>query len=114
MTIQNDLVHFALYSRKKFKTRSGDTVRLADLIQEGLKRSMDKLIEKGRDKELTKEELEAAQTSVAYGCIKYADLCHNRVMDYVFSFDKVLRFFVLVLKHNSATFCKKLLTFNKF
>ena len=50
---------------------------------------MDKLIEKGRDKELTKEELEAAQTSVAYGCIKYADLCHNRVMDYVFSFDKV-------------------------
>ena len=50
---------------------------------------MDKLIEKGRDKELSKEEMEAAQTSVAYGCIKYADLCHNRVMDYVFSFDKV-------------------------
>lgn len=76
--------------KKKFKTRSGDTVRLADLIQEGLKRSMEKLLEKGRDKELTKEELEAAQTSVAYGCIKYADLSHNRVMDYVFSFDKML------------------------
>ena len=39
--------------------------------------------------ELSTEELSAAQTSVAYGCIKYADLCHNRIMDYVFSFDKV-------------------------
>jgi len=76
--------------KKKFKTRSGETVKLADLMEEGMKRSMDKLLEKGRDKELTKEELEAAQTSVAYGCIKYADLCHNRVMDYVFSFDKML------------------------
>lgn len=36
--------------RKKFKTRSGDTVRLMDLLEEGLKRSMDKLQEKERDK----------------------------------------------------------------
>ena len=39
---------------------------------------------------LNKEELEAAQRAVAYGCIKYADLSHNRISDYVFSFDKVL------------------------
>lgn len=38
---------------------------------------------------LSAEELRAAQESVAYGCIKYADLSHNRVNDYVFSFDKV-------------------------
>lgn len=36
--------------RKKFKTRSGETVRLVDLLGEGLKRSMDKLKEKERDK----------------------------------------------------------------
>lgn len=36
--------------RKKFKTRSGETVRLMDLLEEGLKRSMDKLKEKERDK----------------------------------------------------------------
>lgn len=36
--------------RKKFKTRSGDTVRLIDLLDEGLKRSLDKLKEKERDK----------------------------------------------------------------
>lgn len=41
-------------------------------------------------KVLTAEELNAAQTSIAYGCIKYADLSHNRLNDYVFSFDKML------------------------
>ncbi|KAM4037027.1 arginine--tRNA ligase, cytoplasmic isoform 2-T2 [Anomaloglossus baeobatrachus] len=76
--------------KKKFKTRSGDTVRLIDLLEEGLKRSMDKLKDKERDKVLTPEELEAAQKAVAYGCIKYADLSHNRMNDYIFSFDKML------------------------
>lgn len=75
---------------KKFKTRSGDTVKLSDLLDEGLKRSMDKLVEKERDKVLTKEELLAAQRNVAYGCIKYADLSKNYRNDYTFSFDKML------------------------
>lgn len=104
--------------KKKFKTRSGDTVRLIDLLDEGLERALGRLKEKERDKVsrvwktlfvfylhadmspvvislsplqvLTPEELSAAQKSVAYGCIKYADLSHNRINDYVFSFDKVL------------------------
>ena len=76
--------------KKKFKTRSGDTVRLVELLDEGLKRSKEKLIEKERDKVLTEEELLAAQTNVAYGCIKYADLSHNRNHEYIFSFDKML------------------------
>jgi len=41
-------------------------------------------------KELTTEEVVAARNAVAYGCVKYADLSHNRTNDYVFSFDKVL------------------------
>lgn len=76
--------------KKKFKTRSGDTVKLAELLDEGLKRSLKKLEEKERDKVLTPSELKAAQEAVAYGCIKYADLSHNRTNDYVFSFDKML------------------------
>uniref|UniRef100_A0A182PMQ6 Probable arginine--tRNA ligase, cytoplasmic n=1 Tax=Anopheles epiroticus TaxID=199890 RepID=A0A182PMQ6_9DIPT len=75
---------------KKFKTRSGDTVKLAELLDEGLKRAMDKLVQKERNLVLTPEELTAAQESVAYGCIKYADLSHNRNNEYVFSFDKML------------------------
>lgn len=76
--------------KKKFKTRSGDTVRLTDLLDEGLKRALDKLTEKERDKVLTPVELKHAQESVAYGCIKYSDLSHNRNHEYVFSFDKML------------------------
>ena len=60
------------------------------MLDEGLKRSKEKLIEKEREKVLTEEELLAAQTNVAYGCIKYADLSHNRNHEYIFSFDKML------------------------
>ncbi|KAL6264731.1 hypothetical protein P5V15_004829 [Pogonomyrmex californicus] len=76
--------------KKKFKTRSGETVKLSELLDEGLKRALQKLKEKERDKVLSEEELKMAQESVAYGCIKYADLVHNRNHEYVFSFDKML------------------------
>jgi len=76
--------------KKKFKTRSGDTVKLRDLLNEGMKRAIDKLCERGRDKVLTSDELKAAQKAIAYGCIKYADLSHNRTSEYIFSFDKML------------------------
>ncbi|CAG9808842.1 unnamed protein product [Chironomus riparius] len=75
---------------KKFKTRSGDTVKLAELLDEGLKRSIAKLMEKERDKILNEEEMKEAQKNVAYGCIKYADLSKNCKNEYVFSFDKML------------------------
>ncbi|CAD6187837.1 unnamed protein product [Caenorhabditis auriculariae] len=76
--------------RKKFKTRSGETVRLLDLLDEGVKRAEKSLQEKGRHEVMNKEELEAARDAVAYGCIKYADLSHTRTQDYVFSFDRML------------------------
>lgn len=76
--------------KKKFKTRSGDSVRLIDLLDEGMERALARLKEKNRDSVLTVDELATAQKSVAYGCIKYADLCHTRTNDYVFSFDKML------------------------
>lgn len=75
--------------RKKFKTRSGDTVRLTDLLDEGVHRASKKLIEKGRDKELNQEELNAASEAVAYGCVRFTDLSQNRTSDYIFSFDQV-------------------------
>lgn len=69
-------------------------MKLSDLLDEGLTRSMDKLKEKERDKVLTQAELKQAQESVAYGCIKYADLSHNRTNEYVFSFDRVSIHFI--------------------
>ncbi|KAK6742540.1 hypothetical protein RB195_010043 [Necator americanus] len=76
--------------RKKFKTRSGESVRLLDLLDEGIKRATAKLDEKRRAEVMNEEELAAARDAVAYGCIKYADLSHTRTQDYVFSFDRML------------------------
>uniref|UniRef100_A0A8B9HAM1 Arginine--tRNA ligase, cytoplasmic n=1 Tax=Astyanax mexicanus TaxID=7994 RepID=A0A8B9HAM1_ASTMX len=56
--------------KKKFKTRSGDTVRLMDLLEEGLKRSMDKLKEKERDKVSTPP----CRKGGGGECIKYRDI----------------------------------------
>ncbi|MCL4139421.1 UNVERIFIED_CONTAM: hypothetical protein GTU68_028564 [Idotea baltica] len=64
--------------KKKFKTRSGDTIRLAELLNEGLERSEEKLREKDRQEALSPEEFQRAKQAVAYGCIKYADLSHDR------------------------------------
>ena len=41
--------------RKKFKTRSGDTVRLVDLLDEGLRRAKEKLADKEKDKPKDKQ-----------------------------------------------------------
>ncbi|XP_054273289.1 arginine--tRNA ligase, cytoplasmic-like [Macrosteles quadrilineatus] len=91
--VRVDFVGFGVVlgeDKKKFKTRSGESVRLVELLDEGLKKALDTLKAKGRDQVLSATELQEAQEAVAYGCIKYADLSHNRVNDYVFSFDKML------------------------
>ncbi|OQR78215.1 arginine--tRNA ligase [Tropilaelaps mercedesae] len=91
--VRLDHVAFGLVlgeDRKKFKTRSGDTVKLNDLLDEGCERCLEKLKAKGRDKELTPEELKKAQEAVAFGCIKFADLVNSRQNDYVFSFNRML------------------------
>ncbi|EJW87749.1 hypothetical protein WUBG_01338 [Wuchereria bancrofti] len=88
-----ELVTFGLVlgeDKKKFKTRSGDSVRLTDLLDEGVKRAEAKLQEKERDKVMIPEELVLARDAVAYGCVKYADLSQTRTQDYVFSFDRML------------------------
>ena len=64
--------------KKKFKTRSGETVRLLDLLSEGVKRATEKLKEKKREAVMTEEELTTARDAVAFGCVKYADLSHTR------------------------------------
>uniref|UniRef100_A0AC34FAE0 Arginine--tRNA ligase n=1 Tax=Panagrolaimus sp. ES5 TaxID=591445 RepID=A0AC34FAE0_9BILA len=76
--------------KKKFKTRSGDTVRLTDLLNEGIKMSEEKLIENNRNEVLSEAEFNAAKEAVAYGCIKYADLASTRTNDYIFSHKRML------------------------
>ena len=58
--------------KKKFKTRSGDTVRLVNLLDEGVKRAQEKLEEKAKEREeiFSNDEIERTSTALAYGCIK--------------------------------------------
>lgn len=73
---------------KPFKTRSGETVRLSELLDEAEERAMKVVSEKGP--ELQESERRNIARVVGTGAIKYADLLPNRQSDYVFSWDKML------------------------
>ncbi|HEV2393012.1 MAG TPA: arginine--tRNA ligase [Verrucomicrobiae bacterium] len=73
---------------KPFKTRSGETVRLSDLLDEAEERSLKVVSEKSPGlPEPTRREIARV---VGLGAIKYADLLPNRQSDYMFSWDKML------------------------
>jgi len=77
---------------KKLKTRSGETVRLRDLLDEAIARFYAYL--EARLKEEGREETEEFKSHVAevvgISAVKYADLSQNRTSNYVFSYDKML------------------------
>ncbi|MGR6981576.1 arginine--tRNA ligase [Testudinibacter sp. P27/CKL/0425] len=75
---------------KPFKTRSGDTVKLTDLLDEAIERAGKLIAEKNQD--LTADELQQVVEAVAIGAVKYADLSKNRTTDYVFDWDNMLSF----------------------
>ncbi len=75
---------------KPFKTRTGGTVKLTDLIDEAEIRAQ-KLFE-NRETDFTPEEKKKVIHEVAVGAIKYADLSKNRTTDYIFDWDNMLSF----------------------
>lgn len=86
---------------KKFKTRSGDTVRLKDLLDEAVFRARTdleaRLQQEGRQE--TPEFIQNVAQTVGISAVKYADLSQNRTSSYVFSYDKMLS-----LKGNTAPY----------
>jgi arginyl-tRNA synthetase len=73
---------------KPFKTRSGETVKLADLLDEAEERALKIVSEKNPD--LPEAQRREIARVVGIGAVKYADLLPNRQSDYVFSWDKML------------------------
>ena len=73
---------------KPFKTRSGDTVRLADVLDEAEERALKVVAEKRPD--LPEAERREIARIVGIGAVKWQDLLPNRQSDYVFSWDKML------------------------
>lgn len=75
---------------KPFKTRSGGTVKLAELLVEAVERARQLIAEK--DPELTFDERDEVARKVGIGAIKYADLAKTRTNDYLFNWDAMLSF----------------------
>lgn len=75
---------------KPFKSRSGETVSLADLLEEALKRAYDIVAEKSPD--MAEADKQRIARAIGIGAIKYVDLCNDRIKDYVFSWDRMLAF----------------------
>ena len=76
--------------RKMFKTRSGESVKLQDLLDEAVVRGIAKVAEKSPD--LPLDERERTGRMIGIGAIKYADLSTDRLKDYVFDWDRMLAF----------------------
>lgn len=72
--------------KKPFKTRSGDVIKLHDLIQTCRSKALEKMQEAG----LTDDPDTALMIGVA--ALKFADLCNYRMTDYVFDFDRFTSF----------------------
>ena len=73
---------------KPFKTRSGDTVKLGDLLDEAEERALKNVSEK--NPELPGDQKKEIARVVGLGAVKYADLLPNRQSDYIFNWDKML------------------------
>ncbi len=73
---------------KPFKTRSGETVKLSELLDEAEERAFKIVSEK--NPELSESERKEIARVIGIGAVKYADLQQNRQSDYVFSWDKML------------------------
>ena len=82
---------------KMFKARSGESVKLVDLMDEAEQRAY--AVVSSRSPELPDEQRKAIAKAVGLGAIKYADLSKDRIGDYTFSFDAML-----ALEGNTAVY----------
>ena len=90
---ETELVHVTFGSvlgedGKPLKTRSGENVKLKDLLEEAVGRAR-KIVEE-KNPGLSEDEKKKIANAVGIGAVKYADYSNNRTSDYIFSFDKML------------------------
>jgi arginyl-tRNA synthetase len=91
--VTTKMIHIAFGSilgpdGKMFKTRSGETVGLLEVIDEAIERARAAADEK--EQGFTAEEKDEIARIIGSGAVKYAELSQNRLTDYKFSWDKML------------------------
>ena len=88
---------------KKYKTRSGETTKLVDLLDEAVDGAMKELTARKEEQikaareggranaaNMSDEEMKNAAAVLGYGAAKYADLKSNRISNYIFSYERML------------------------
>lgn len=75
---------------KKFKTRSGETEKLIDLLETAITKAKEIIQEK--DPEINLKNLDHLAQNIGIAAVKYADLSTQRQKDYSFSYEKMLQF----------------------
>ncbi len=75
---------------RPYKTRSGDSVKLADLLDEAVTRAFE--LVSGKNPDLDEDERRLIAENVGITSVKYADLSKNRMSDYVFDWSTMLSF----------------------
>ena len=95
LTDEIDVTHVAFGTvlgpdGRPFKTRSGDTVKLMDLLDAAVDRARATVTEKAHD--LDADELNRIAEQAGIGAVKYADLSTSRTKDYVFDVERMVSF----------------------
>lgn len=95
LTPPAEAVHVAFGSvlgddRKMLRSRSGDAVKLIELLDEAVERAEAAVAEKSPD--LAPDERSEIAQMIGIGALKYADLSTDRIKDYVFDWDRMLAF----------------------
>jgi arginyl-tRNA synthetase len=75
---------------KPFKTRSGGTVKLVDLLDEAEVRAI--ALVRSKNPDMDQAEIDKIGKAVGISAVKYADLSKDRARDYIFNFDQMLSF----------------------
>jgi arginyl-tRNA synthetase len=75
---------------KPFKTRTGGTIKLAELLDEAIIRAKEVIKEKNPD--YSEDKLNEIASKVGIGAVKFADLSKNRTSDYIFNWKTMLSF----------------------
>jgi arginyl-tRNA synthetase len=76
--------------RKMLKSRTGDSVKLVELLDEAVQRAETSIAEK--NPELAPAERQKVARMIGIGAVKYADLSSDRIKDYVFDWERMLSF----------------------
>ena len=106
ITDEHDFVHteFGLIlgeDGKKLKSRSGEAIKLRDLLNEAIDKVRADLKARFAEENRTESQefIDKSAKTIGISAVKYADLSQNRTSDYRFSYDKMLD-----LKGNTAPY----------